>query len=81
MELKKTVKYDGKLKGLHMVDEQLVDMDGEIIDILDTVLESRVNVQRLDSRRAIDKRIKVEILNIYSNNRRAQSQMAWVKTP
>ena len=35
MELKKTVKYDGKLKGLHMVDEQLVDMDGEIIDILD----------------------------------------------
>nr|DAV71477.1 MAG TPA: hypothetical protein [Caudoviricetes sp.] len=45
------------------------------------VLESRVNVQRLDSRRAIDKRIKVEILNIYSNNRRAQSQMAWVKPP
>ena len=45
------------------------------------VPESRVNVQRLDSRRAIDKRIKVEILNIYSNNRRAQSQMAWVKTP
>lgn len=35
MELKKTVKYDGKLKGLHMVDGQLVDMDGEIIDILD----------------------------------------------
>ena len=31
MELKKTVKYDGKLKGLHMVDGQLVDMDGEII--------------------------------------------------
>ena len=31
MELKKTVKYDGTLKGLHMVDEQLVDMDGEII--------------------------------------------------
>lgn len=25
--------------------------------------------------------LKVEILNIYSNNRRAQSQMAWVKTP
>ena len=46
-----------------------------------TVLESRVNVQRLDSRRVVDKRIKVEILNIYNNNRRAQSQMAWVKTP
>nr|DAU79899.1 MAG TPA: hypothetical protein [Caudoviricetes sp.] len=46
-----------------------------------TVLESRVNVQRLDSCRAIDWRIKVEILNIYSNNRRAQSQMAWVKSP
>ena len=37
-----------------------------------TVLEPRVNVQRLDLCQAIDKRIKVEILNIYSNNRRAQ---------
>ena len=35
MELKKTVKYDGKLKGLHMVEGKLVDMDGEIIDVLD----------------------------------------------
>ena len=34
MELKKTVKYDGKMKGLHMVDGQLVDQNGEIIDIL-----------------------------------------------
>lgn len=33
MELKKTVKYDGKLKGLHVVDDQLVDSTGEIIDI------------------------------------------------
>ena len=35
MELKKTVKYDGKLKGLHMVNGQLVDADGEILDVLD----------------------------------------------
>lgn len=34
MELKKTVKYDGKMKGLHMVDGQLVDQNGEIVDIL-----------------------------------------------
>ncbi len=33
MELKKTVKYDGKFKGLHMVDGQLVDMTGEILNI------------------------------------------------
>lgn len=35
MELKKTVKYDGKIKALHMVDGKLVDMNGEIIDILE----------------------------------------------
>lgn len=35
MELKKTVKYDGKLKGLHMVDGQLVDADGEILGIFE----------------------------------------------
>lgn len=34
MELKKTVKYDGKIKGLHMVEGQLVDQNGEVIDIL-----------------------------------------------
>ena len=44
MELKKTVKYDGKLKGLHMVDEQLVDMDGEIIDILDIFENMVINL-------------------------------------
>ena len=35
------------------------------------VLEPRVNVQRPDSSRDVDKRIKVEILNIYIINRRA----------
>ena len=35
MELKKTIKYDGKIKGLHVIDGQLVDSDGEIIDIMD----------------------------------------------
>lgn len=35
MELKKTVKYDGKMKSLHMIDGKLVDMNGEIIDILE----------------------------------------------
>ena len=46
-----------------------------------TVLESRMNAHRLDSRRVIGKRIRVEIPNTYNNNRRAQSHMAWVKTP
>ena len=36
------------------------------------LVKSRVKVQRLDSCRVIDWRIKVEILNIYNNNRRAQ---------
>ena len=35
MELKKTVKFDGKIKALHMVDGKLVDMNGEIVDILE----------------------------------------------
>lgn len=35
MELKKTVKFDGKIKGLHIVEGRLIDTDGEIIDIMD----------------------------------------------
>lgn len=35
MELKKTVKYDGKLKGVTIVDGQVVSSDGEIIDLID----------------------------------------------
>ena len=34
MEVKKTVKYDGKLKGIHIVDNNIVDADGEIIDLV-----------------------------------------------
>ena len=34
MEVKKTVKYDGKLKGVHIVDNNIVDADGEIIDLI-----------------------------------------------
>ena len=34
MELKKTVKYDGKLKGVHIVDENVVDADGTVIDLI-----------------------------------------------
>lgn len=45
------------------------------------VHESRVNVQRPDSSRVIDKRIKVEILNIYNNNRRAQITNGVGETP
>lgn len=34
MEVKKTVKYDGKLKGIHIVDNNIVDAEGEIIDLI-----------------------------------------------
>lgn len=34
MEIKKIVKFDGKLKGVHIVDGNLVDLDGEIIDLI-----------------------------------------------
>lgn len=47
MELKKTIKYDGKIKGLHIVDGKLVDGDGEIIDILD-VLEKAYGEKPFD---------------------------------
>ncbi len=38
-----------------------------------TLVKSRVKVHRLDSCRVTDLRIKVEILNICNNNRRAQT--------
>lgn len=34
IEVKKTVKYDGKLKGIRIVDNNIVDADGEIIDLV-----------------------------------------------
>lgn len=34
MELKKTVKYDGKFKGLHIVDGKCMTQDDEIIDLV-----------------------------------------------
>lgn len=35
MELKKTTKWDGKLKDVRIVNNQLMDSDGVIIDIID----------------------------------------------
>jgi hypothetical protein len=40
MEIKKTVKYDGKLKGVHIIEGKLVDDNGEIIDILDILTKA-----------------------------------------
>lgn len=40
MELKKTVKYDGKIKGLHIVDGNLVNNEGEIINIIDILTKA-----------------------------------------
>ena len=34
MEVKKTIKYDGKLKGIRVVNDNIVDADGEIIDLV-----------------------------------------------
>lgn len=33
LEIKKTVKYDGKLKGLHFEGNNLIDDNGEIFDL------------------------------------------------
>ena len=33
MEIKKTVKWDGKLKGLHFEDAELIDENGEVINL------------------------------------------------
>lgn len=33
MDVKKTVKWDGKLKGLHFEENELIDENGEIIDL------------------------------------------------
>ena len=33
-EVKKTTKYDGKLKGVRIVDGNIVDFEGEIIDVI-----------------------------------------------
>lgn len=34
IEIKKTTKYDGKVKGIHIVNNNIVDADGEIIDLI-----------------------------------------------
>lgn len=33
MDVKKTVKWDGKLKGLHFEGNELIDENGEVIDL------------------------------------------------
>lgn len=38
LELKKTTKWDGKLKGIRIEDGQVVNVDGEIIDLI-SILE------------------------------------------
>lgn len=35
MELKKTTKWDGKLKGVRIVNNQVMDSDGVIVDLID----------------------------------------------
>lgn len=37
MELKKTTKWDGKLKGVRIVNNQIVDSDGVIVDLIDVL--------------------------------------------
>lgn len=38
MELKKTVKYDGKIKGVRIIDGILYDKEGNVVDLI-TVLQ------------------------------------------
>ena len=37
MDIKKTTKYDGKLKGCSIFNGKLVDNEGEIIDLIDVL--------------------------------------------
>lgn len=37
IEVKETVKRDGKLKGCHIVDGKFIDSEGEVIDIVDVL--------------------------------------------
>lgn len=34
MDVKKTIKFDGKLKAVHMMNGKVIDMNGEVVDIL-----------------------------------------------
>ena len=34
MEIKKTIKYDGKLKGIKVFNNSIVDQDGEVVDLI-----------------------------------------------
>lgn len=43
MELKKTVKYDGKLKGLHIEDGKCITQDGEVIDLVEMLTKAYGN--------------------------------------
>mgnify|MGYP003316878738 CR=1 FL=1 len=33
MDVKRTIKWDGKLKGLHFEENELIDENGEVIDL------------------------------------------------
>lgn len=37
IEVKETIKRDGKLKGCHIVDGKFVDSDGEVINLVDVL--------------------------------------------
>lgn len=47
LELKKTTKWDGKLKGIRIEDGQVVNVDGEIIDLID-ILEKAYSDKYFD---------------------------------
>ena len=34
MEVKKTIKYDGKIKSIRVVDKAIVDAEGEVVDLI-----------------------------------------------
>ena len=44
MELKKTTKWDGKLKGVRIVNNQVVDSDGVIVDLIDVLSKAYSDV-------------------------------------
>lgn len=47
MEIKKVVKWDGKLKGLHFEEDELIDENGEVI-VLNDVIQAAYNGKTFD---------------------------------
>ena len=66
MDLKKTVKLDGKLKGLHFEGNELIDENGEVID-LNKYMKAAYQEQTFDLSTTAKREEIIEV-DIYEEN-------------